>query len=259
MKRLKTLIPKLAFVAQNGTTISVGGGSSKNEYMNPYVDSKIGIITRNRQKSINAGEESVKSHHSSSNSIGRLRAATMMKHTKVVPTTKVTPNGDATHTSIFSNVRKGSYDVGSRNAGNVNTQTHNAKHQGRDSGLTIQDTAFHLPNLGKTVSHSMTPANIRKVNNALLRPTDEDEQHQPEDSKLMDLVAKSAFLKVDERTMKAFRDQGRTPTLARSNVEVNRRGDFATTEAPSPLSYRSNDIAVAGRNKMGYLGTYQDQ
>ena len=203
MKRLKTLIPKLAFVAQNGNTISIGGGSSKNEYMNPYVDSKIGIIARNRQKSINGGE-SVKSHVSSSNSIGRLRAATMMKHTKV-PTTKVTPNGADHHSTIFANVRKGSYDVSSRNAGNANTQTHNVK-QGRDSGLTIQDTAFHLPNLGKTVSHSMTPANIRKVNNTLLRPTEEDEQQQPEDSKLMDLVAKSAFLKVDERTMKAFRD-----------------------------------------------------
>ena len=94
----------------------------------------------------------------------------------------------------------------------------------------------------------------------MLRPTEPDEHN--DDPKMMDLVAKSAFLKVDERTMKAFREQGKTPTLARSNVDVNRRGDFGTTEQAShhasPLSYRSNDIAVAGRNKMGCLGTYQD-
>ena len=52
----------------------------------------------------------------------------------------------------------------------------------------------------------MTPANVsvRKVNNTLLRPTEEDEHN--DDPKLLDLVAKSAFLKVDERTMKAFRE-----------------------------------------------------
>ena len=68
----------------------------------------------------------------------------------------------------------------------------------------MQDNSFHLPNLGRTVSHSMTPANIRKVNNSLVRPTEPDEENG--DPRLMDLVAKSAFLKVDERTMKAFRD-----------------------------------------------------
>ena len=75
----------------------------------------------------------------------------------------------------------------------------------------------------------------------------------------MELVAKSAFLKIDDRTMKAFREQGKTPTLARSNVNVSKHGDFGNTGDTSPLSYRSNDLPVAGRNKMGYLGTYQDQ
>jgi len=28
----------------------------------------------------------------------------------------------------------------------------------------------------------------------------------------MDLIAKQAFMKVDERTLKAFREQGKTPT-----------------------------------------------
>ena len=50
----------------------------------------------------------------------------------------------------------------------------------------------------------MTPGNIRKVNNSFLRQTEEDENN--EDPKMLDMVAKSAFLKVDERTIKAFRE-----------------------------------------------------
>ena len=184
MKRLKTLIPKLAFVTQNGSLAS----GSNNDQLNPYVDANIGVISRNRQKSINGGE-SVKSHGSSNNSIGRLRAATMMKQTKV-PTKKIKPEVVAGHSSIFANARKGSYDVGSRNVVAGNISTHQPK-QGRDSSLSIQDNSFHLPNLGRTVSHSMTPANVsvRKVNNSLIRPTEEDDHN--DDPKLVDLVAKS--------------------------------------------------------------------
>ena len=97
---------------------------------------------------------------------------------------------------------------------------------------------------------------MRKVNNSLLRQTEEDEQN--DDPKMLDLVAKSAFLKIDDRTIKAFREQGKTPNLARSNVNVANQGDFGNTGDTSPLSYRSNELPVAGRNKMGYLGTYQD-
>ena len=89
-----------------------------------------------------------------------------------------------------------------------------------------------------------------------MRPTEEDEQN--DDPKMLDLVAKSAFLKIDDRTIKAFRDQGKTPNLAKSNVNMTKQGDFGNTGDISPLSYRSNDLPVAGRNKMGYLGTYQD-
>ena len=39
---------------------------------------------------------------------------------------------------------------------------------------------------------------------------------------------------------------------------MTKQGDFGNTGDVSPLSYRSNDLPVAGRNKMGYLGTYQD-
>ena len=38
-----------------------------------------------------------------------------------------------------------------------------------------------------------------------------------EDPKLMELMAKQAFMKVDERTMAAFREQGKTPTLRSSD------------------------------------------
>ena len=86
--------------------------------MSPYVDAKIGIISRNREKSINGGE-SVKSHGSSSGSIGRLRAATMMKQTKV-PTKKIKPEVVTGHANMFSNARKASYDVNSRNGGAAN-------------------------------------------------------------------------------------------------------------------------------------------
>ena len=89
-----------------------------------------------------------------------------------------------------------------------------------------------------------------------MRPTEEDEQN--DDPKMLDLVAKSAFLKIDDRTIKAFRDQGKTPNLAKSNVNMTKQGDFGNTGDISPLSYRSNDLPVAGRNKIGYLGTYQD-
>ena len=41
---MKTLIPKLAFVSQNGSLAS----GSNNDQLNPYVDANIGVVSRNR-------------------------------------------------------------------------------------------------------------------------------------------------------------------------------------------------------------------
>lgn len=59
----------------------------------------------------------------------------------------------------------------------------------------------------------MTPAAMRN-NNLKFNGTGMDGN---EDPKLMELMAKQAFMKVDERTMAAFREQGKTPTLRSSD------------------------------------------
>ena len=53
----------------------------------------------------------------------------------------------------------------------------------------------------------MTPANLRQ-NNGIDLGTD--------DVKLKELLAKQAFMKVDDKKMQAFRNQGKTPTLTSS-------------------------------------------
>ena len=57
---------------------------------------------------------------------------------------------------------------------------------------------MRLPNLGRTISHSMTPS-VARINTNLGK-TD------LEDSKLIEQVAKHAFLKMDEKTIEAFRN-----------------------------------------------------
>ena len=42
------------------------------------------------------------------------------------------------------------------------------------------------------------------------------EEVNPDDPKMLEFIAKQAFMKVDDRTLKAFREQGRTPTLKSS-------------------------------------------
>lgn len=59
----------------------------------------------------------------------------------------------------------------------------------------------------------MTPAAMRN-SNLKFNGTGMDDN---EDPKLMELMAKQAFMKVDERTMAAFREQGKTPTLRSSD------------------------------------------
>ena len=101
----------------------------------------------------------------------------MMKHTKV-PNPLSTKAADHKGSSIFNkHSRKLSEDVyaggayESRNAGSQRTMApvingaaaHASTHQAKDN-LQVEtnnhSSAFHLPNLGKTVSHSMTPRGL---------------------------------------------------------------------------------------------------
>ena len=83
----------------------------------------------------------------------------------------------------------------------------------------------------------------------------------------MEMLAKQAFMKVDERTLKAFRESGKTPTLKSSQPRGeqllkgnNMMHSMRQTgiSALSPHSQRSNgDSSSVG--KLGYLGTFQDK
>ena len=83
-----------------------------------------------------------------------------------------------------------------------------------------------------------------------------------EDPKLMDLVAKQAFMKHDERTLKAFREQGRTPTLRSSDPMLSETQQNKKTmrqtgiSVMSPLSGGGNKAISASIGKLGCLGTF---
>jgi hypothetical protein len=51
----------------------------------------------------------------------------------------------------------------------------------------MAESSFHLPNLGRTVSHSMTPAHMRK-----------NTMNEVEDPKLMEMLSKGTFGKMDD-------------------------------------------------------------
>ena len=85
------------------------------------------------------------------------------------------------------------------------------------------------------------------------------------DPKLMELMAKQAFMKVDERTMKAFREQGKTPTLQRSSdpmlsdTQQNKKTMRQTgVSVLSPMRGGGEKGGSASIGKLGYLGTFQD-
>jgi hypothetical protein len=94
----------------------------------------------------------------------------------------------------------------------------------------LGESVFRLPNLGRTVSHKINAENLRK--DALNEVED--------DPKARQMMAKAAFLSVDEKTMKAFREQGATPKIGRSNEAFLIKGELAPElvkpSSNSPLS-----------------------
>lgn len=102
----------------------------------------------------------------------------------------------------------------------------------------------------------MTPSNLKKNSHATYNGEEGDE------ARMIDLLAKQAFMKVDDKTLKAFRNQGKTPTLKSSpynEKDMLRSGDLPSSlvkpTSLSPLSHRTSGM---GSTQIGYMGTVQD-
>ena len=155
--------------------------------MNPYLDGEIKYHSRQQKSFYNESAVSYDSGVVTPKGMSRLRAATMMKHTKATnPLT--TKAADGKGSTIFNtHARKASVDV-HKQVGQASQKiiagggNASITHQAVDGlKLAVDQNQFHLPNLGKTVSHSMTPANLRQ-NNGIELGTD--------DVKLKELLAK---------------------------------------------------------------------
>jgi len=78
---------------------------------------------------------------------------------------------------------------------------------------------------------------------------------------MMEVLAKHSFMKVDDKTLQAYRQQGKTPTLKANKVPYGSSADFFNTDKKginnqmSPLSHRSNGSG----SRLGALGQIQDQ
>ena len=62
-------------------------------------------------------------------------------------------------------------------------------------------------------------------------------------------------MKVDDRTLKAFREQGRTPNIKSTTLQDMRSGNVPPMKhMVSPLSHRNTGQGLSV-GKLGYLGT----
>ena len=86
---------------------------------------------------------------------------------------------------------------------------------------------MHLPNLGKTVSHSMTPSHARQ-----------QAFNDPEDPKLIEQLAKHSFMRVDDKSIQAFRTYGKTPMLKSGGPDLIRGELTADQVKPTAFSPR---------------------
>ena len=133
--------------------------------------------------------------------------------------------------------RKASMEQPSRNGGP----------KGGNRGLSLNEEAIKLPNLGRTVTHSMTPAAFRSQNGLMKGPGGAEVD-------MADALAKRSFLRVDERALADFRKHGKTPT-ARQMAEIRLKGELTPDQvkpgATSPLSQRASE----GGPMLGAMGT----
>ncbi len=183
--------------------------------MNPYLDDDIGHITQKKKRSLNGADSAVSfdsavTPPAASNM--RIRAATMMRDTKV---TKPLKSGLKGSDTMFENNqnpyqnRKSSVDAAALKLNHAKLET-SAVVMPSKAALKLDESSFRLPNLGRTVSHSMTPAALRSQPNQQFEPY--------EDQKLRQQIAKQSFMQIDDKTYEAFRNnKGRTPMAQQKN------------------------------------------
>jgi len=117
-------------------------------------------------------------------------------------------------------------------------------------------TGLKFPVLGgRTVSHSINPG-PRRVN---------DLAQEPEDSRFKAQLAKQAFMQMDEKTLQAFRNKGKTPVgkeATNSQRQDLIKGELSAgaikPHSITPLSFSNQSSSLLGSTKPGYLGTLQD-
>ena len=116
----------------------------------------------------------------------------MMKHTKVAsPSTR---DLREMKKSIFNNnhARKASVDVSRNSNYQLNSQQPTSNQQSVQNGIRVAgqigNSRLSLPDVGRTVTH-------KPQRNIMI------DDHDFDDPKMQDLVAKQAFMKVDERTL----------------------------------------------------------
>ena len=96
------------------------------------------------------------------------------------------------------------------------------------ANLNLGESVFRLPQLGRTVSHSLAPA-----------VTFGDDAN--EDPRLHEQMAKANFLRADENAMRAFREHGKIPAYNRNSANKSEliKGELSANlvkPSVSPLS-----------------------